>query len=349
MFKPFLTALILSTAPMMAAPMDDALRAAFDAGQLEGLHSVYVLREGEVLAESYFSGEDERWGQNLGLRDHGARELHDLRSVSKVITGLLYGIALSEGLVPDLDASLIAQFPEYADLAADPERQKILIRHVLTMQMGIQWDESLPYTSAANSEVAMELAPDRLRYVLEQPINGPAGGEFTYNGGATALLGALIARGAGMPLDAFAKARLFDPLGIKTFEWLGGNDGAPSAASGLRMTAVDLAKIGQLVLQHGIWDGEVVIDKEWLASSRSPQVQVGELQYGHHWWLAPGAAPAWTAGFGNGGQRFSVNEELGLVLVVFAGRYNDSGAWRLPVKVVTDYLAPVLQDDLRGN
>ncbi|WP_298257169.1 serine hydrolase [uncultured Litoreibacter sp.] len=343
MIRPLIFAFTMMTASASAGPMDDALKEAFAAGELEGLHAVYVLQHGEPLAESYFEGVDQRWGQDLGPVQHGPEELHDLRSVSKVITGLLYGIALSEGIVPDLDAPLVAQFPEYEDLASDPDRQRILIRHVLSMQMGIEWNEDLPYTSAANSEIAMEQAPDRIRFVLERPIISEPGAGFIYNGGATAVLGALVSRGAAMPLDQFAKERLFAPLGIDRFEWLGGEDGIPSAASGLRLRAQDLAKIGQLVLQDGNWRGQQIIPKDWLAAAQSPNVQAPPLQYGLHWWLAPSDPPAWSAGFGNGGQRFSINKKLGLVFVAFAGRYNDPEAWQLPVKVVTDYLAPILR------
>jgi CubicO group peptidase (beta-lactamase class C family) len=105
-----------------------------------GLHSVFVLRKGDVFAEAHFAGEDQSWGQALGVVDHGPKTLHDLRSVTKSIVGLLYGIALGEGLVPGVDAPLVEQFPEYADLAADPERAKITVGDALSMQMGTEWD-----------------------------------------------------------------------------------------------------------------------------------------------------------------------------------------------------------------
>ena len=93
--------------------------------------------------------------------------LHDLRSASKSIVGLLYGIALAAGKVPSPDQPQMQSFPEYADLAADPARQRWTLHHVLSMTMGTDWDEqSIPYTNPANSEIAMDRAADRYRFCL---------------------------------------------------------------------------------------------------------------------------------------------------------------------------------------
>lgn len=324
--------------------IEHQLSTAFERGELSGLHSVLVLRHGETLAEVYFPGTDERWGTPLGERDHQIDSLHDLRSVTKSIVSLLYGIALAEGKVPPVDASLIAQFPEYTDLAAEPERQAIQIHHVLTMQMGTEWNEDLPYSDPRNSEIAMELASDRYRYILERPIIQAPGQHWNYNGGATAIIGHLIAQGTGMSIADYAKEKLFSPLGIADFEWVAGTDGVPSAASGLRLTARDLAKIGQMLLNHGQYDGQQIIPADWLEAALTPHADTGMLRYGYFWWLAPeGDPPSWFAGLGNGGQRLTINPALGVVGVIFAGQYNQPDAWMLGVKVISEFIAPALK------
>ncbi|MFX9054135.1 serine hydrolase, partial [Acinetobacter baumannii] len=88
--------------------------------------------------------QDEAWGRPLGEVAFGPETLHDLRSVTKSIVGLLYGIALDRGKVPAPDQPLMAQFPEYPDLAADPARRDLTIAHALTMTLGTEWDETLP-------------------------------------------------------------------------------------------------------------------------------------------------------------------------------------------------------------
>lgn len=345
----FVLAAALSTATVAEShggtALDDKLQAAFEAGELAGLHTVLVIQRGEVLAESYFPGEDERWGTPLGERAHGPDELHDLRSVTKPIVGLLYGIALAEGKVPPVEAPLIAQFPGYADLAEDPARSGILVGHALSMTMGTEWNEDLPYSDPRNSEIAMELAADRHRFVLDRPMADAPGARWTYNGGAVAIAAKLIADGTGMPIDAYAEEKLFAPLGIAEFEWVRGADGVPSAASGLRLKSRDLAKIGQLILQNGVFEGKQVVPATWLERSFTPHAGTGHgLRYGYFWWLADqGDPPDWVAGFGNGGQRLGVSPGGGLIVVVFAGNYNQPEAWRLPVRIIEDFVIPALE------
>src|SRR5690242_1209307 len=95
--------------------------------ELDGLHGVVALRGGEPLVEWYGKGPDFSWGTPHGVVDFGPATLHDLRSVTKSVTGLLYGIALGAGLVPAPDAPLLAHFPQYPDLAADPERARLTV------------------------------------------------------------------------------------------------------------------------------------------------------------------------------------------------------------------------------
>lgn len=252
--------------------IDAALREGFAAGLLEGLHCVRVELRGEAMAETCFPGEDERWGAPLGERDHGPDTLHDMRSVSKSVVGLLYGIALDEGIVPPPETPLVDAFPEYPDLAQDPERRRITVGDALSMQMGLEWDETIPYTNPRNSEIAMELAPDRYRFALERPVVGPPGEAWTYSGGATALVARIVEKGAGAPLDAYAAQRLFDPLGIADFEWVRGADGAPSAASGLRLSVRGLAAIGRMIVAGGAApDGTQVVSAEWLERAFAPR------------------------------------------------------------------------------
>ena len=324
--------------------MERKLAADFEAGALRGLHSVLVLKDGETFAEAHFRGADESWGVPLGERDHGPETLHDIRSVTKSVVGLLYGIALADGIAPAPTERLLDHFPEYADLATEPARREMTVGHALSMKMGVEWDEDRPYTDPRNSEIAMEMAQDRYRFALDRPMVDEPGARWTYNGGATALVARLIEKGAGMPLDAYAEKALFTPLGVKTYEWVHGRDGTPSAASGLRLSVHDLAKIGMMVANGGVHDGAAVVPASWIEAIRTPRADLPfGLRYGYFWWLAAeGEPPNWLAGFGNGGQRLSVNPELGLVVAITAGRYNEMDAWRLPVKVITEYVTPAL-------
>ena len=331
-----------------AEDLGTKLDAAVAAGGLDGLHAVLVVRRGKLALERYYAGEDERWGDPLGEISFGPEVKHDLRSVSKSVVGLLYGIALERGQVPALEQPLVDHFPAYPELAADPARRRITVAHALTMTMGIEWSEDLPYSDARNSEVAMERAPDRYRYVLERPILSAPGERWVYNGGATALLARLIAQGSGRPLFDYAAETLFAPLGITDAEWIAGRDGEAAAASGLRLRPRDLAKLGQLVLNRGLWGDRQLVPEAWLAESFEARAEVeGGLEYGYHWWLGRlrGDGARWVAGFGNGGQRLAIFPSLDLAVVVLAGRYNQAEAWQLPVSVLVDHVFPALKDE----
>src|SRR5215813_11243796 len=203
--------------------------------------------------------------------------LHDLRSVSKSVVGLLYGIALADGNVPPPEAKLYDQFPDYADLAKQSGRDRLTMHHVLSMTLGLEWDElTIPYGDPRNSENAMEAAPDRFRFILERPIVGEPGARWTHCGGATALLGHLIAKGTEEPLLAYCRRVLFDPMGVGPADWAKGQDGEFRAASGLRLLPGDLLKIGQLVLAGGVWSGHQIVPGDWLKRALTPAVTIAE-------------------------------------------------------------------------
>jgi CubicO group peptidase (beta-lactamase class C family) len=331
-------------APASAGFLPD-LGERFDAGVRSGLlrdlHAVVVARNGRVVLERSFDGDDEAWGRPLGMVAHGPDTLHDLRSVTKsIVCGLLYGIALARGLVPPPGTPLADVFPEVAELA-DPDRAGLKVVHALTMTLGLAWDESLPYTDPRNSEIAMEAAPDRLAFVLTQPVVHPPGTVWTYGGGATALVGAIIARGAGQPLEDFAREALFAPLGIERFEWHAGRDGVASAASGLRLTARDLLRLGELLLARGRHDGRALVPEAWIDTAFAPAATVEPgLDYGYGWFLGAATVPAlgpapwrWAGGFGNGGQRLFVLPEAGVTAAIFSGAYNAPDAWVTPTRI----------------
>ncbi|MEU8246421.1 serine hydrolase domain-containing protein [Nonomuraea sp. NPDC048916] len=299
--------------------MADRVDKVLDEGAAPALHGLVVVRGGRVVLERYGAGDDHHLNRPLGHVTFEPDTLHDVRSVTKSVVALLYGIALADGLVPEPGESLLRQFPEYPDLVADPVRARLTVEHALTMTLGLEWDESVPYTSTANSEIAMEAAPDRHRYVLERPIVEEPGRRWLYCGGAAALIGRLVAVGTGRPLAEFARTALFEPLGIGSYAWAKGADGVEMAAAGLRLTPRALAAIGALVLDGG----RGIVPGDWLAELTRPRVPIDDRRrYGYQWYVGTGS-PRWIAAHGNGGQRVYVAPERDLVVAVTAGDYGD--------------------------
>jgi CubicO group peptidase (beta-lactamase class C family) len=298
-------------------------------GRVAGLHALLVSRQGQTLFEYYGAGEDESWGQRLGTVTFGPTVLHDLRSVTKSIVGMLYGIALADGKVPPPGARLYDQFPQDDDLAKEPGRERLTMAHVLSMTLGREWDElTYPYGDPRNSEDKMEAAPDRYRYILSLPTVQEPGVQWTYCGGATAILGHLITKGTGEKLTDYARRVLFDPLGLGPTGWSTDRTGEPRAASGGRMRAPDLLRVGQMVLAEGAWQGKQIVPVDWLKRSTTPVVTIeGVRKYGWHWYISD--LPVGSAGhvartisaIGWGGQRLFLVPALDLAVAINCGNY----------------------------
>jgi CubicO group peptidase (beta-lactamase class C family) len=328
-------------APDLAAKLDGALES--ETGQ--GLHAVVVVRGGRLVYERYLPGDDERWGLKKRGVVFGPDSLHDLRSITKSVVGLLYGAALAEGKVPPIDTPVLDAFPDYADLATDPARRAITVRHLLSMTAGLAWSEDAPYGDEANDETAMNRAPDSLRYALDRPVEHPPGDTWTYSGGATTLLAAMIARGTGRNLHDYARETLFEPLGIAASDWVRDYYGVPYAHAGLRLTPRDAAKLGQLVLQGGRWGETQVVPADWIALSTEPHARIEEYDchYGFQWWLcATGAGTPTTEGSGYGGQNLIILRDLDLVMMVNAGLYGDPDAWKRAFTLLDEIVVPSL-------
>ena len=260
-----------------------------------GVHAILIERSGRLIYEEYFDGFDERWGSgSLGRRSMTRDSLHDVRSVTKSVVSALVGVAIHDGAIRSLDQPVIEWFPEYPELNT-AERRRVTLRHVLGMTSGLEWNEDVPYNDPRNDEIRMTRDPNPLRYALSRPFAFDPGAEFTYNGGLTHVMGAVVSRAARTSLRDYARTKLFEPLGITEFEWLGDLAGLPAAASGLRLRPRDLAKFGSLYLHGGRWNGKQVLPAEWTTEStrrhfrfrpRSGPDAGGEFGYSYFWWYS---------------------------------------------------------------
>ena len=143
----------------------------------------------------------------------------------------------------------------------------------------------------------------------------------------------------------YAKEKLFHPLSIMNIEWIKRSDGEEIAASGMRMRPRDLAKIGQLLLNQGRWNGNQLVPSEWLAESFEGSILAyGYTKYGYHWYLPRNYK--WSNGqvgaAGNGGQRLAIFPDYRLVVVITAGNYNRPNAYKLPRKILREFVLPAL-------
>jgi CubicO group peptidase (beta-lactamase class C family) len=310
------------------------------------VHAVLVARGGRLLFERYFSGPDENYNRRVRNVIFDAGTLHDMKSVSKSIASLALGTAIDRGLIGSINEPIFSFFPELSGLRS-PEKDRLRLVHVLTMSMGLKWVEATPDRNYDNDEVRMQMAQDPCRHVLSLPVTAPAGQEFFYNTGALTLLSAVIRKATGRPLDEFARATLFEPLGITGAEWIRVK-GDADAGGGLRLRPRDMAKIGQLVLAGGRWNGRQVVSKAWIDASMTPRMDATNLFfYGYLWWLGRslfnGHEVDWAGALGRGGQSIRIVPELDLLVVVTAGYYQDYSpqAFRVQSGIFRDILRAI--------
>ncbi|MBI1779705.1 MAG: serine hydrolase [Proteobacteria bacterium] len=317
-----------------------ALVTRFDEWKEANLHGVVVVRHGKLAFEHYFAAYDLKGRNGPGIVDFNVATTHDLRSMTKSVTSLVMGVAIDRGLISDVDQSVLSFFPDYADLRT-PEKDRITMRHLLTMSMGLYWSEEAPFTN--ENELNRSLAP--YRYVLGQPVVHPAGTVWNYSGGGTALIGAVLQRVTGKRFDALAASLLLDPLGISDVAWTILPNGDPKDWCCFWMRPRDMAKIGQLVLDHGRWNGKQVVSEAWIDAATAPQIKTSSGEaYGYQFWLgrslASGRLIDWVGALGQGGQRIFIVPKLDLVVVVTAGLYygNDRLSGLVPRTVFNDYV-----------
>ena len=289
------------------------------------IHSVIVERHGRLVAEYYQGGRDRSvYGLISARHSFSASEVHDVRSISKSVTSLLLGIAQEQGVIGVLSTPVLDFYPELKDIAT-PDKQRITLEDLLNMSNGLQWHEG---QGTFNDELKLMWKGDIPRYVLSHDMEKMPGTAFNYNGGGTALLADIITRNKHQPFDDYARDQLFEPLGIRDWEWVSDIHGRPLAFSGLRMRPRDLAKIGRLMLNNGRWGKKQIVPEAWIDMSLTPKFVTGvsNFKYGHQWWAGSvewqGKTHAWHAGFGNGGQRLFIVPDLDLVIVTTAGAYD---------------------------
>jgi CubicO group peptidase (beta-lactamase class C family) len=329
------------TSSPAAEGLDTAPLSAFDGELSAGKHGyvtgMLIIRNGHIVFErSYahdfaklFEGKDQRRGPyNYYDPDwhpyYRNTPLHTMQSVTKSVTSALIGIAISRGEITGIDAKMLPFFEAFKIRDDDPHRAAMRLRDVLTMRTGIRWDESsVPYTDPANSCARMEQSDDWIQFVLDQPMAAHPGSRFVYNSGATQLLSHVIRKVSGRQADEYAALHLFKPLGIGRFYWKRTPTGLADTEGGLYLTPADVAKIGYLYLNDGVWEGRRLLPEGWVDASTAPDVETGARgwRYGYQWWVLPrgeNRRPQVVAARGYGGQYLLVIPEYQMI-VVFTG------------------------------
>jgi CubicO group peptidase (beta-lactamase class C family) len=320
-FCAFLTSLTLPTTALAAESSQLHSLLSVDKVAPNNVHSVLVMHKGKLIVERYYLGTDRPMGVwSTQEKQFSENDLHDMRSISKTMIGLAVGIAIDEGKIESVNMPLM-------------QRPELQVNHLLSMSSGLQWNESVgTYGTLANNETQLFFRPWRTTYVLGKERLHAPGLVFNYSGGSTHVLADLLQQQTGEIFTDYIHDKLFKPLKITQYEWRTDFLFRPVSFAGLRLMPKDLLKIGQLMLNEGLWEGRQVISKQWVVESFKERVKVdSERRYGYHWWLGNTTVTtvnsqehAFAAAVGNGGQRLFVCPTLELAVVVTAGQYNSA-------------------------
>jgi CubicO group peptidase (beta-lactamase class C family) len=325
------------------APTLVAMDAAIRAGTFSQITSVLVARRGQIIHEQYFDA-------------GGSDALRNTRSVTKTVTAMLVGAAISRGRLPGVKEPVMRWFKEMAPVAnPDPRKEAITIEDFLTMSSLLECDDQNQFSRG--NEERMYLIEDWVRFTLDLPIKGfpawtakpadsPYGRAFSYCTAGVATIGALLERATGQSLDKFAHETLFGPLGIKGERWQHAPTGFAQGGGGLELRSRDLLALGELMRNQGRRDSKQVLPAEWVAAMMKPHAHVDDSRgdYGYLTWLptlnAAGKTYPAAGMYGNGGNKVLVIPTLEMTIVVTATNYRMRNAHGLSDRLVTEYILP---------
>src|SRR5690606_49695 len=214
-------------------------------------HSIMILRNGHVIAEGWWD-------------PYKPEYKHQLYSLSKSFTSTAVGLAVKEGLF-SVDDKVISFFPDDVPAEGSPELNALTVKHLLTMSTG--------HSETAIDKMFKDENTSWVKAFLTAPIEHEPGTKFVYNTPATFMLSAIIQKLSGEKLIDYLQPRLFEPLNITDADWKESPEGINTGGFGLRLKTEDIAKLGQLYLQKGKWEGEEILTEQWVNDATSKQVQ----------------------------------------------------------------------------
>ncbi|MDP2918933.1 MAG: serine hydrolase [Dehalococcoidia bacterium] len=291
------------------------------------IDSVLVVRHGYLVYEHYPNAVYDK------------DMVHIIHSVTKSVVSSCIGIAIREGYIKGIDAKFVDLFPDRTIQNLDDRKNSITLENVLTMKVGLEWDEwKYLYSDPRNHFIKMLRAPDPIQYVLDIPMMEDPGVRWNYNGGTSHVLSYLLGKTTGQDSLAFARKYLFEPMGIKDVDWTKDSHGVYNGGGGMYLKPRDMAKIGFLYLHDGVWDKKQLVPADFAKEAVSTKSTLGANSgYGYQsWWTWPLEESYYAAGLY--GQRIFVAPKLDLVAVITTSLTSDPEANRWVNEILRNYV-----------
>jgi CubicO group peptidase (beta-lactamase class C family) len=312
------------------------INASMDSLGAQQVHALLIARHGTLVLEEYFHGND---------RD----KPHDTRSASKSMTATLAGAAIHAGV-----GGLSLSSPVYAIMNGgtfpadiEPRKRTITLEHFLSMSSGIDCDDNDDNSPGNENTMLDGDEPDYYALTLRLKTIRDPGTKAVYCSVQPNLVGGAIARAAHRPLTDLFDELVAEPLGIRHYYLNLSPTGAPYMGGGMRFTARDFAKFGQLYLNGGTWRGRRILDRSFVERASTPRFAMGGIHYGLLWWVMDypfrgDTVQAYFAG-GNGGQLVMVIPRLNMVVAAFAANYQDATSLKIQRQDVPTYILPAVR------
>jgi len=268
-------------------------------------HSLLVIRNGYIVLDASFY-------------PYAPESLHDVASVTKSVTSTLVGIAIGKGYIQNIHQPVLSFFPDHQIANLSTEKEAITLEDLLTMRSGLEC------ISEQSEETTIEMitSPDWVQFTLDLPMVTEPGTTWEYCSPGSHLLAAIVQQATGTNTMEFAQKYLFKPLGISNVIWPEDPQGIVRGQGDLRLTPHDIAKIGYLYLNNGMWENEQILPSSWVAEATSIKPNLDF--YGYQWWLFP--EESYYKASGRGGQAIYVIPDENLIVVVTGNgqRFSDT-------------------------
>ena len=254
-----------------------ALARLVEFGTTRSFDSLLIARHGRIVLDAYYA-------------PYAADIPHITNSTTKAVIGTLTAIASRDGLLDSTDHPMLDFFADRSIANVDERKKAITVQNLLDMTSGLDWEE--PLSGRPVSLIATERSPDWIKFILDRQMSNAPGDIFNYNSGNPHLLSAVITKLTGLSASDYAKATLFGPLGISTWNWRRDPQGISTGGYGLALLPRDMAKIGYLYLRHGQWEGKPLVPAGWVERTSHATVNMNAsfaptLRYSNLFWALP--------------------------------------------------------------